>query len=758
MERSRTISDEITVLLQQKYGHKRLLNDESHDSIQELDEDSEKSEEEKNKEVENQLKDISVEENKIDSNSFEIKTNLKENTKELSEKIQELNENQNVHEILGGSDVKLEESVIIAPSSEMSQVFVINEVKLLDSPNDPDKSESCEIIDESNLYDESIKEIAEYKQGESIIQSFSPKNSNQKRAQTLNPTMLVPVSVREEEARENQIIKRKINKKTKTITPTLFLSGQRKSPNTIQNSSASITSRENSANSQMSNITINSNSMPIYEYQQSDGSRAGTGVGARSDLDGRLEQIQEEQLRTVSIEGIKMASTMSFHDMKGLVRREKRGTKADGGPVEEKKSSRWEKVKKFHILKSKNKRHRQRTEESIKLQEDISDILQTSRLSDEIIEDEFIINAEVNKNRRMSRNSRMSSSDYSFIVENINRETPSKLRGSPSNSKDVSRHFENDFSKMSEDEISMKLNNRLNRIYSDQSSKSRSNKDIPEHIKPNRSRYSRGYTSVMQTDQNRNEQQNLQKMLLGMPEIAENDSPDHSPLQAQSSKYQNAPNRARSGSMYDEYSKQSGSERQGTFEKYGVSTHTFEELHESRESRKRESISDSKNISEQFFEERQILNNIVAASEVMYLSSAKTDKNRGSAKSKARNSANNSAGNEVKQNENFGAGNLEKSRQALVEMNLTHQKLYFMYYLDLLGHPFSPKSSMTKYECSKYVQPVTILFLAKRLGIRITNVPFSSQESDLVWIAYLQAAAPMPSGFKKNIPISKICD
>jgi len=79
-----------------------------------------------------------------------------------------------------------------------------------------------------------------------------------------------------------------------------------------------------------------------------------------------------------------------------------------------------------------------------------------------------------------------------------------------------------------------------------------------------------------------------------------------------------------------------------------------------------------------------------------------------------------------------------------------------MYYLELIGHPNSPRSSLNFFYTERHIQPSDVLNMAKRLALRVSPVPYLSIESDLIWIAYLQIATPMPSGFNSHTRISTI--
>lgn len=85
---------------------------------------------------------------------------------------------------------------------------------------------------------------------------------------------------------------------------------------------------------------------------------------------------------------------------------------------------------------------------------------------------------------------------------------------------------------------------------------------------------------------------------------------------------------------------------------------------------------------------------------------------------------------------------------------VTQEKLLFLYYLELIGHPNSVKGSLNFFYVKRHIQPLDVVNMNKRLEIRITNSSFSSIESDLAWIGYLQIAAPMPSGFNSQTRVS----
>lgn len=88
----------------------------------------------------------------------------------------------------------------------------------------------------------------------------------------------------------------------------------------------------------------------------------------------------------------------------------------------------------------------------------------------------------------------------------------------------------------------------------------------------------------------------------------------------------------------------------------------------------------------------------------------------------------------------------------------TQKKLFFLYYLELIGHPNAPRFSLNFFDVPKHVQPIDVINMNKRLDIRVSSVPYSSIESDFAWIGYLQIAAPMPNGFNPQTRVFLMLD
>jgi hypothetical protein len=97
---------------------------------------------------------------------------------------------------------------------------------------------------------------------------------------------------------------------------------------------------------------------------------------------------------------------------------------------------------------------------------------------------------------------------------------------------------------------------------------------------------------------------------------------------------------------------------------------------------------------------------------------------------------------------------IKKKLKVNKESLALQEKLLFMYYLELIGHPSCSRSSLNFFYVARHVQPVDVLNMAKRLGLRVSPSPYSSFDSDLVWIAYLQIATPMPTGFNSHTRVS----
>ena len=100
-----------------------------------------------------------------------------------------------------------------------------------------------------------------------------------------------------------------------------------------------------------------------------------------------------------------------------------------------------------------------------------------------------------------------------------------------------------------------------------------------------------------------------------------------------------------------------------------------------------------------------------------------------------------------------------KKKSALNPSSIVaHDKLLFMYYLELIGHPNSPKAELNFFSVQRHIRPSDVIYMSKRLGIRAALNAYSSIESDFIWIGYLQISAPMPSGFNKNTRVSTMLE
>jgi hypothetical protein len=75
------------------------------------------------------------------------------------------------------------------------------------------------------------------------------------------------------------------------------------------------------------------------------------------------------------------------------------------------------------------------------------------------------------------------------------------------------------------------------------------------------------------------------------------------------------------------------------------------------------------------------------------------------------------------------------------------RKRFFMYYVNTIGHPFTPNKSVIEKFSSYKIQPPQVLNMGKRLGLKVSPREFESSESDLLWIVQMQFLVPMPPGF-----------
>jgi hypothetical protein len=83
------------------------------------------------------------------------------------------------------------------------------------------------------------------------------------------------------------------------------------------------------------------------------------------------------------------------------------------------------------------------------------------------------------------------------------------------------------------------------------------------------------------------------------------------------------------------------------------------------------------------------------------------------------------------------------------------EKIYFMYYMSKLGHPYDRRFKYLNYILESFVLPSHIIYMAKRMDLKVSTKKYESLESDLLWIPYLQLAVPPPAN--SHIP-KKIVD
>ena len=100
----------------------------------------------------------------------------------------------------------------------------------------------------------------------------------------------------------------------------------------------------------------------------------------------------------------------------------------------------------------------------------------------------------------------------------------------------------------------------------------------------------------------------------------------------------------------------------------------------------------------------------------------------------------------------------QKLKQIKEESLAVQEKLLFMYYLELIGHPNCPRSSLNFFYVQRHIQPTDVMNMARRLALRVSSHPYSSYDSDLVWVAYLQIATPMPAGFNSHTRVSTMLE
>ncbi|CAG9332249.1 unnamed protein product [Blepharisma stoltei] len=791
LERSRTLASQNYKYLRMKHDNKTLYSDnsENYDSIEEL---SASEEDSYDSHSEN---DIKVQEGR--QNDEEILQEKEEAKEEVTEEIKEKPRIENKSrerkseakqrepERVKETPTKQENLVVKKEEIKVEKIAITDEYistpELQNSSERPSEIEIYENTEEINESDEMIKEILEYKAEETKIDDIIENARSQQRAQTLNPTILESEAKKAEEKVETPANVRK-SQRGKTISPTLMEFNTRQSPVLYSSNSGQSTTRKlkSRAESSVDGSLLPSSSMPLTEFPQRDGIRTQTGFyNHKPEPESQnLKEIQEEMLRTVSIEGVKLSSSMSFNDMKGLVRRGKNAENkkaqqdtsqhrtpaqsptADPKRKSDKNSRLWQKVLKRVNVEASPEGSMLNGEQSLKLQEDLSEILGAD--SENLSDEDFAPTPESGQKK---------TPDLSSIMEGFNKDLGAlkemNILGSLPTSKESSKFwFDNEGSKPNSREHNLRntpsrlalrseSSNKAAKSNSKSSSESAKRSDLSQELsRTSKNASSRQQASIYSKQQTMSSQMESSRSELGlllpkasMPEISERDSPDHSPIEA--SGIRTANSQARHTSLFEEYSyKAKEASRPNTLDKFKniISLTNEQDLVRVRYNRDRWLPNEDESNDEKWGES-DVSNRVVTAhGEIHFMPPGEEDE--------MENSRNKS---------NLRRMSIEREPQAeskkvmKVENDVRTQKLYFMYYLDLIGHPCSSKHSLAKYECSKYIQPLNILFLAKRLGIKVTQSPFSSPESDLVWIAYLQAAAPMPDGFEKNVPITKIC-
>ena len=83
------------------------------------------------------------------------------------------------------------------------------------------------------------------------------------------------------------------------------------------------------------------------------------------------------------------------------------------------------------------------------------------------------------------------------------------------------------------------------------------------------------------------------------------------------------------------------------------------------------------------------------------------------------------------------------------------ERIFFMYYMSKLGHPYDRRFKYLNYILESFVLPSHIVYMAKRMDLKVSTKKYESLESDLLWIPYLQLAVPPPAN--SHIP-KKIID
>lgn len=83
------------------------------------------------------------------------------------------------------------------------------------------------------------------------------------------------------------------------------------------------------------------------------------------------------------------------------------------------------------------------------------------------------------------------------------------------------------------------------------------------------------------------------------------------------------------------------------------------------------------------------------------------------------------------------------------------ERMYFMYYMSKLGHPYDRRFKYLNYILESFILPSHIIYMAKRMNLKVSAKKYESVESDILWIPYLQLAVPPPAN--SHIP-KKVID
>ncbi|CAG9334507.1 unnamed protein product [Blepharisma stoltei] len=92
-------------------------------------------------------------------------------------------------------------------------------------------------------------------------------------------------------------------------------------------------------------------------------------------------------------------------------------------------------------------------------------------------------------------------------------------------------------------------------------------------------------------------------------------------------------------------------------------------------------------------------------------------------------------------------------KNIIEEIKDSPSKMHFSYYLERIGNPFT---NFISYELNSEIQPSNLVFMGKRLGLKVSMAQYESIESDLLWIVHLQLAYPAPDKTNK-LPAVKLC-